>query len=76
MEGKYISTIGKQTPLKDKIIRNIQLDMEQFSGEDCLEYFMLRSQSLQKTIDRSFEGKYNLENLGNEHVFELSDRNY
>lgn len=76
MEDKSLVGLGMNKSVGNKIIRKIKLNRDNFSGEDCNEYFNLRSNDLRNRMNEIFPGQYKFKNLGNEHIFETMGDSY
>tara|TARA_Y100000310_G_scaffold167064_1_gene166786 strand:- start:1516 stop:1839 length:324 start_codon:yes stop_codon:yes gene_type:complete len=76
MEDKFVTGLGIQRPVGNKIIRKMNLDKDYFSGKDCIEYFNLRSNYLRNKMEEIFSGQYKFRDYGNEHIFESFNNKY
>ena len=75
MEDKILVGLGMNKSIGNKIIRRMNLNRDNFSGEECTEYFNLRSNDLRDRMNKIFPGEYKFMDFGNEHIFEtLGDR--
>jgi len=78
MYKKFVVGLGKKRPIKlgnneltGLIIKTMSLDKTNFSGEECIEYFNLRSDALRNKLDKYFPELYTFKDHGNSHKFDL-----
>jgi len=76
MENKIIAGLGINKPVGNKLIRKMSLNRDNFSGEECNEYFNLRSSDLKDRMNEIFPGQYKFKDFGNEHIFETVGERY
>ncbi len=71
MTKKFVAGLQKRKTLEGKIVSNAKLDRTHYSGEDCVEYFRVRSNDLRNQMEKHFSGLYEFRDNGNEHIYNL-----